>query len=647
MAELYCDGMAGPSSVDARVARLSAAVRELTAAGERRGAAMACVELGQTYESALGNLTAARAWFARARRLIEDEAPCVEQGWVAIAAMGCDVDDPGALLAAAELAIERARRFGDVNLETKALADAGLAHVQCGRITQGMALLDEAMALACGPASESGAAAKSVCSFFTACYYAADFARAGSWTGPLKQQGLLGTSSGGAVFLSSHCDSVQATLLMELGRWGEAEAVLLRSIDAFEAFMSSPAWHPAIALAELRISQGRLGEAETLLLGKDQALQALLPAARLHLARGDAALARAAARRGLRGIGSDRLRAIELEMVVVEATLALGEHDAAAQAASDLGARTRGLEVPSLAARASLVRARVELRRGHGRAARELLEAAVDSLDSAHSPWLRVLLALELARAHQAVGEHASAVVEARAARTLLATLDVVLSREDALLLEQLTAPATRRSAPAKSIAALQRHDRWWSVSCGNSSVRLPDGKGMRYLAELLAAPGEERHALDLIDQLEGLDEEGRFDRRALTGGGPQLDARARAAYRERIEALRGIAAEAVERGQLEAAEAAQDEIDQLVAELARAFGLGGKDRPAGSAAERARLNVTRALRSAIARIREAFPEAGGDLDRQIRTGLYCSFEPRNESNQWVVQSPVNGPVGA
>lgn len=69
---------------DALVAYLSAAVRELTAASQPRRAAMACVRLGQTYENALGNLTAARAWFARAARVIETEPACVEQGWVAI-----------------------------------------------------------------------------------------------------------------------------------------------------------------------------------------------------------------------------------------------------------------------------------------------------------------------------------------------------------------------------------------------------------------------------------------------------------------------------------------------------------------------------------------------------------------------------------
>jgi hypothetical protein len=114
--------------------------------------------------------------------------------------MGCAVDDPDALLAAAELALERARHFGDVNLETKALADAGLAHVQAGRVGRGMGLLDEAMALACGPADDESTAAKSVCSFFTACYQTADHARVRTWTDPLKRRGLLGTAGPGPLF---------------------------------------------------------------------------------------------------------------------------------------------------------------------------------------------------------------------------------------------------------------------------------------------------------------------------------------------------------------------------------------------------------------------------------------------------------------
>jgi hypothetical protein len=44
--------------------------------------------------------------------------------------------------------------------------------------------------------------------------------------------------------------------------------------------------------------------------------------------------------------------------------------------------------------------------------------------------------------------------------------------------------------------------------------------------------------------------------------------------------------------------------------------------------AERARLNVTRALRAAIAKVTEALPAPGTVLDRRVRTGLYCAYLP-------------------
>jgi tetratricopeptide (TPR) repeat protein len=366
--------------VDDAATKLSAAVREFTAAGDRRRAAMTCARLGDLFAVMLGNLTAARSWFIRAIRLLEAEPPCIEQGWVAVAALGCDVDDPAVLLCRAELALDRARRFGDVNLEMLALANAGLAHVQAGRLAEGRGQLDEAMALACGPADDVEAAGKSVCSFLTACYFTADFDRAGSWADMLRGRGLIGTTAGVPVFLGNHCDSVHATALCELGRWVEAEAVLVRAIDAFEACMGIPSWHPAIALAELRMRQGRLAEAEMLLLGKDGHLQALLPAARLHQVRGDHDLARATATRGLRAIGADRLRAAELLAVLVDTELDAGNLDAAARACDELVARADQLDVAGLQARVAAARAHVLAAKDDVPAALGMVENALDRL---------------------------------------------------------------------------------------------------------------------------------------------------------------------------------------------------------------------------------------------------------------------------
>ena len=624
--------------VDGVVAHLSVAIQGFTAAGEPCRAAMACLRLGDAFANLMGNPTAARAWFTRAQRLVADLPPCIEQGWVAVGAMGCTVADPEELKAGAARALDCARRFGDVNLETRALAEGGLAHVRAGDIAEGMALLDEAMALACGPADDDDEAAKSVCSFFTACYESVDFERADSWTGLLRARGLIGLDSPNQVFLSSHCDRLQAKLLVELGRWGDAEALLTRARAEFEAVMRVPGWHPDIGLAELRVRQGRHTDAEVLLLGRDQLIDALLPTAQIHLNRGDHDLARAAARRGLRAAGDDRLCAVELLEVLVAAELAAGDLDAARAASDRMLDRSRDLEVPSLRARAAAACSEVLAARGDPEGAVAVLEPAVDELDPVRLPWLRASLLLRLARRRLAAGDHAAATLDVLAAAALLADLDVVLAPDDAAVLERLHGPldGTLRRA---STATLRLEDRWWVACCEGASVRLRDSKGLRYVAELVSHPGVERHALDLVDLVEGLDADG-VSRHHLGDAGALADDRARAEYRRRVEALRAEIDDAFASGQLETAEAHQVELDVLVSQLARAFGLDGRDRRAASAAERARLNVTRALRAAIAKVTDGLPGPGAVLDRRVRTGLYCAYErtPGDEVT-WIVQS--------
>jgi len=75
----------------------------------------------------------------------------------------------------------------------------------------------------------------------------------------------------------------------------------------------------------------------------------------------------------------------------------------------------------------------------------------------------------------------------------------------------------------------------------------------------------------------------------------------------------------------------AQEELDFLTRELARCLGLGGRNRPAGSVAERARLNVTKAIRTALTRIAAQDPALGDHLARTIKTGMVCCYavDPR------------------
>jgi hypothetical protein len=116
--------------------------------------------------------------------------------------------------------------------------------------------------------------------------------------------------------------------------------------------------------------------------------------------------------------------------------------------------------------------------------------------------------------------------------------------------------------------------------------------------------------------------------RRDLGDAGVLLDATAKAAYRSRLVELRAELQEGEGFHDPARVAKARQELDFLEAELARAVGLGGRDRRAASHAERARLNVTRAIRAAMANLARANPALGRHPSWTVRTGRYCSCTP-------------------
>jgi hypothetical protein len=106
------------------------------------------------------------------------------------------------------------------------------------------------------------------------------------------------------------------------------------------------------------------------------------------------------------------------------------------------------------------------------------------------------------------------------------------------------------------------------------------------------------------------------------------LDTRAKEAYRRRLAEIEDDLEQAHSAGDAERAAQADTERDFLVRELAGAVGLGGRDRRAASASERARAGVTRAVRQAMARIVEHHPKLGEHLSYSVRTGTYCAYAP-------------------
>jgi hypothetical protein len=109
---------------------------------------------------------------------------------------------------------------------------------------------------------------------------------------------------------------------------------------------------------------------------------------------------------------------------------------------------------------------------------------------------------------------------------------------------------------------------------------------------------------------------------------GEMLDARTKDAYKRRTAELREQLEEARERNQLEHVDQLEEEIEALGRELSRAVGLGGRDRRAASASERARINVPRAIKVALERIAEHNPALATLPTSSILTGTFCSYTP-------------------
>jgi hypothetical protein len=107
------------------------------------------------------------------------------------------------------------------------------------------------------------------------------------------------------------------------------------------------------------------------------------------------------------------------------------------------------------------------------------------------------------------------------------------------------------------------------------------------------------------------------------------VDPTALAAYRRRLADLDEELATAGGHSDLARQQRASDEREQLLAELRRATRPDGTARAmANTAAERARKAVTARIRDAIRRIADAHPDLGAHLDRTVRTGTTCRYEP-------------------
>src|SRR6266851_1956397 len=429
---------------DAGLATAQAAYRGLRHEGRKRRAALA----------------AAAGWFARGRTMLADEGECVERGWVELGLVGCSVTDVGALATKAAEAVKLARKFDDLDLECKALADQGLALVTLGRGSEGMELIDEAMAILGSGEVHSFAAGQVACCTLSACERIGDLARADAWLRVLEEAGVSTNDHQQTPILFAHCQATYGSLLCQVGRWGEAETALTLSLTAGRNGFYLHRVMSRSSLADLRVRQGRLQEAEQLLAACGDRWEAIPTRAKLHYVRGEFEHAVSSVKQALRQIGEDRVRAVPLLALLADSEIGRGDPDAALRAAENAERLARETQSPVLMGEAALAMGNASFASGKVGAAVAALEAGLRAVAPTEHLLIKAALHLALARL-LTDSDSAAAVMEARNALGIYQKLDAPEAEVCATLLKRLGAAVSYSPRPvADPLAALSRRER-------------------------------------------------------------------------------------------------------------------------------------------------------------------------------------------
>ncbi len=183
--------------------------------------------------------------------------------------------------------------------------------------------------------------------------------------------------------------------------------------------------------------------------------------------------------------------------------------------------------------------------------------------------------------------------------------------------------PSTQPLAPnLQRSSVFRREGDLWTLAFDGVACQIKENRGLVYLAHLLREPHREFHVLALAAHVSP--ESSTMMSSAETSSGGQLHV----ATKQRLAELREELEEAQEFHDQGRIEWLQDEIAVLSDDLMDAMGLGEHAAAENVEAERARVNISRAIKVAIKKIDECHPALGRHLAHTIKTGTYCSYTP-------------------
>lgn len=405
------------------VQALQRAFRAHLTAQDRLGAVRCAFWLARTLmmsgEGAVGS-----GWMARAQRLLDEEPDdVVEHGYLLVLAMFAHIVQAefAAALGIAEEIEQYGRRFDDPDLVAMGLASHGRLLLYAGRVPDGLALLDEAMAsLAAGEVS-TVFAGNVYCAMIEACQEISDFGRAAQWTAALERWCDAQT---GLVVYTGQCAVHRGQIMRLHGAYDEAliefERAVQRYIEAGTEMAAGLTWAERGEVLRIRgdLTAAEVAYANASELGHDP--QPGLALVWLAQGRVDAALGTA---RRLLVEPRDPVHRSQLLPGLAEIFLAAGVSDDAAAVSTELTDLATSFRIGPLRALAGYAAAGVALALGQHADAVPDLRRSIELWSEQSAPYEIARCRLRLGHALRSLGDEPSARSELQAAQQTFARL--------------------------------------------------------------------------------------------------------------------------------------------------------------------------------------------------------------------------------
>jgi class 3 adenylate cyclase len=385
--------------------------------GNRSAAAMMAFRVAEQHGMRM-SISPAQGWAARAERLAEEDPEWPVHGWLEWmrGLLAWFQGDFEGAIAYYEHALELASRTEDRDLHGMSLHDKGHALCLLGRVAEGTALLDEAMAGVVGGELEPAAAGYVYCGMIGICSKLGDYQRASQWTEATlrwcERQSVPG--------FPGVCRVHKAELLRLHGSLTKAEEEARKACEELPRFNFFSGLGPAnYEIGEVRRRLGDFrGAEEAFARAHEFGYNPQPGLSLLRLAQGKVETAAAGIRQALSDTSGNHCLQVRLLAAQAEIGLAAGDLEIAALAADELASIVDEYESVALHALAAGVRGAVRLGEGKADVAHPDLRRALQGWQEIGAPYEVAEVRVLLGKAFRAVGDDGAAVFELKAART-------------------------------------------------------------------------------------------------------------------------------------------------------------------------------------------------------------------------------------